>query len=477
MRSKTPKRRISYQDFANEVRRFPTSQLLQACASASIENYNRGGAFGGPPKHPDFALAAVAKASVIHGNDYRHTQLTSNSLRSLCGQLVNVDEPFVDDSDLRAFLLRTSYEQMPEQTPAFYGLARTRALLAESAAAVDQCTITPDFWQAVLSCSLDQLVGLAKLLHTCATLNQGVYDPLWFDLPNFAPALQELRLDAPAAVAEKNFVLDVESYKGIHERTRQDSPGLRRYEFNPLLVGPFVRIRNKKPIAPVLWPILYRATPGSLYYAGSKEAPGNCFNESLGQVFEHYVGRQLALFDALEVIPEIEFGRPTQRSVDYFVITERVVLLVEVKATPLTEASRLGGQTFDRDFARSPGKGFAQIERSAVLVRERHPEFLQIPADRTFLGLVVTLEPYYQVDSDLVGQSTDGLIPKLLCSSLELEALVSLEEESADQFLLDHVSSSEQSRGGLYSALQQARLGRNAVLDAAWASYPFQSGE
>lgn len=46
-----------------------------------------------------------------------------------------------------------------------------------------------------------------------------------------------------------------------------------------------------------------------------------------------------------------------------------------------------------------------QLSKSAALVRDRHPAFTRVPADRPLLGLVVTMEPFYTVNTPFTPQA------------------------------------------------------------------------
>ncbi len=458
----------SYWQFVQRVRRHRPSDLLKASASISIRNHLDERTRNGPPLHPDFALAAACKAAIVHGNEHRAAGVTMQDLRDVCGELVNVGDPFIDDKKLGSFLVRVAYEQFPYQVHPFNDLARTRALLIESAEQTAQGVIKPEFWSSVLSCSLDELVGLAIFLHSGALRNCGIYNPGWLCQPNFKEVFDILPRPVIERVVASHFVVTRGRFRELAAQSQLQDPQLKRYEFNPLLVGPFIELEGQRPIAPILRPILYRATPGSLYYVGV-EAAGTVFTEALGRVFEHYVGRQLQLCGPDALIPEVGYDTG-KKSVDFIVVMPKAILLVEAKATPLTQHARLGGDRLQMDFARAAGKGIDQIERTAGLIRARHPAFSAIPADRAILGLVVTMEPYYQCDTDLVFRRNAGSVPTSLCSAWELEQLMSLVSLRADEVLLKMSAST---RGSISHALQTLTIGCNEVLDQAWSKYPF----
>ena len=95
-------------------------------------------------------------------------------------------------------------------------------------------------------------------------------------------------------------------------------------------------------IIPVPNLIVRQASPLGIYYAGMKNW-GKSFADDVGPIFEAYVGRQLALIPDARLEGEVAYdGRSgEQLSVDWFVIFESCVVLVEVKSTRPTEQIRL----------------------------------------------------------------------------------------------------------------------------------------
>ena len=118
---------------------------------------------------------------------------------------------------------------------------------------------------------------------------------------------------------------------------------------------------------------------------------------------------------------------------DFFVVTDAVVVLVEVKSARPIRATRLGEPSGDDDTAKKVGHAFEQIERSAELVGSRHSALASIPADRPAVGLVVTLEPFHLVNTDwysdvLVRPS----IPTTVVSAHELESTIAVLRAQVD---------------------------------------------
>lgn len=391
--------RVTWNEFRQYVRRFKPSDILTASAALSALNSRR--ALGsGPSGTEDFALALIAKTAICHGNEFRRAKVTNQEIRKLCRMVVNLPDPFLIDKNVGSFMVRIGHEQLPYQAAHSQPIGRTRALLIDAAAAAKQHVINASFWRSALGCTLEEFVGVSLLLYAASIKHSGTFDQSWLNHPNFAPVFEQMPRDVVSAVIDRWFVQTVEQFRVTAEAADLRDFSLKRYEFNPLLRAPFVAIGSNAPIAPVLPRVLLRATPGSLYYIGIEHGQDE-FANALGSVFETYVGMQLKLSNPESLIGEREF-RKGAKSVDYIVILSSVLLLVEVKATPLTIRSRLGLESLRKDIARVPGKAEVQIERTAKLVRERNVAFSDVPPDKPILGMIVTLEPYFACDNNWV---------------------------------------------------------------------------
>lgn len=98
---------------------------------------------------------------------------------------------------------------------------------------------------------------------------------------------------------------------------------------------------------------------------------------------------------AAKVYPEVHSDEGQKKSCDYIVVMDTVVLLVEAKVTRPLIAYRTG---LDPEPTLKRMRGARdQIPETARLIREAHPAFAHIPADR--IGLIATLEPYFLTQS------------------------------------------------------------------------------
>ncbi|HSH60960.1 MAG TPA: hypothetical protein VK988_15245 [Acidimicrobiales bacterium] len=474
-----PSQPTTFEEFVQRVRRHRVTDVLDAVAVASVALTNA--EFGHGPA-PEFAssvqpwsLAAVAKAAVVSGNDHRDKVVTVGDLTDMCSLFVNVEDPILSTvpgaDHLSSFLVRIAYEQFPSQLSVFEELARTEALLGDAAGRVEQSVINQAFWEAALGCSLVDFVGLGLLLNIGALCNAGYYDPGWLAQPNFRAVTAVLPRHLIERVAQRHFLASRGDFRRTAMQHRLQDRYLRRFEFNPLVVHPFIEQPDGRFVSPIPRYALTRATPTGLYYIGLKHG-GKAFTDALGSVFEDYVGSHLALLAPEQLLHDVEYRRG-HRTADWIVVLPRAVLVVEAKATPLSEAARLGGERLGPDLQRAPGKAIRQIERTAELIKSGHAA-LGVPRDRPIIGLVATLEPYFQCNSDLVWRRDAGAVPVLLASSRELENLVAISERGVDDLLLEVTARGELGQWNLGRAIAESNLGRNPILDRAWDTYPFR---
>lgn len=471
---------IRYDEFLQRVRRHRTTDVLNAVATASVilteHDYRQRPDVPFTNNVQHWSLAAVAKAAIAGGNDHRSRPVTQLDLEQMCQAFISVEEPFTKEPNapgsLAAFLIRTAYEQFPSQLSVFEELGRTEALLSEAARSEGQEVITPEFWCGALGCSLAEFVGVGLLLNIGALKNGGYYDPGWLRQPNFGPVLDELPRQVIEPVTKRHFLASRETFRCTAEAHREAHRYFRRFEFNPLAVHPFVQQPDGRYIAPCPRYALTRASPTGLYYIGL-EHKGVRFTQALGKVFERYVGSHLHLLEPELALHDVEYKRG-QRAADWVVVLPKAVLIVEAKATPLTAGARVGSDRLQLDLERTPGRAIEQIDNTTALIRARHPAFKDVPDDRPFIGLVVTLEPYFQANSDLVWSRPQSTTSVLIAASRELEALVTIADAPVDEVLLDLVADAELSRSNLGNAVAKHQRGRNPILDRAWDRYPFR---
>jgi hypothetical protein len=216
--------------------------------------------------------------------------------------------------------------------------------------------------------------------------------------------------------------------------------------------------------------IIDRITPTGLYFIGL-DVFGSRFTAALGCMFERYVGAQLRLLRHATVHDEVVYGSPERRTTDFFVVTDEVVVLVEVKASRPVLATRVGQPEGDEDIGKKIGNARTQILATAKLIEENHPAVADIPKGRPVRGLVVTLEPFHLVQTflyeEVLGESP---VPVTIAWAHDLEGVVATLAEHPDvgERLLRALTPEPDSPPSLLDAAQGLAAQPNPILSNGW---------
>lgn len=381
-----------------------------------------------------------------------------------------------DQDALARYLLPAAGEQMIHQEPVFQELARSAAMLTQTTGTREARCLRPGWEEELLGASLSHYVGIAQLLWASAISCAGRFDPDSLMAPGAEPICAEIPATTIMSVAEKHFVTDTAAFRQANDSARMTTdPLLRRYEYNPLRGTPLV----KGGLRPGLPRTGQPADPGQgeplgIYHTGVARF-GNAFAQDLGDLFEAYVGRQLRLLPDTTVHPEIVYGQNQALSVDWIVVTEELVLLVEVKSVRPTAHLRLANEQRVDEVKRMLGHAYEQIDNTAALIASGQKEFAEAPTDRPVHGLIVTMEPFHIVNAPLQRALLPATtVPVTVCSISELENMVTITDTPLGRLLLERAADAQRSAYALREALSGHTQARNAVLDAGWDSYPWR---
>ncbi|NEE23023.1 hypothetical protein G3M58_93310 [Streptomyces sp. SID7499] len=364
---------------------------------------------------------------------------------------------------------------MTYQEPVFQELARAAAMLTQTTGTREARCLRPGWEEELLGISLSHYVGIAQLLWASAISCAGQFDPDSLEAPGAEPICAEIPATTILSVAEKHFVTDAAAFRQVNEQARMTTdPLLRRYEYSPLRGTPLVKGYGPGFLAPVSQLIPAKASPLGIYYTGVARF-GNAFAQDLGDLFEAYVGRQLGPLPEASVHPEIVYGQNQALSVDWIVVTEELVLLVEVKSVRPTVHLRLANERRVDELKRMLGRAYEQIDHTAALIASGRKEFAKVPADRPMHGLIVTMEPFHIVNAPVQRpQLPATTVPVTVCSISELENMVTITDAPVGRLLLERAADAQRSTYALREALLGHTHARNAVLDAGWDSYPWR---
>ena len=460
-------RLVSEEEYRQRVRRHRPSSLLPLIAAAAAR-YNRPDRpqpwLDSPyKKYTPWALADAARVCLAYGTEHQRSNASEDDLFQILAAYSSLKDPTLFSADdpavrLRDFMMRMSGEQMAWQAPEFHSLARTAALYLHTLFPTHRRPrfIKPGWEAEIFGCSLSDYVGTAQLMWAAALTCAGRFDPEAIfgsaDGQRFAATVGQHTVEQ---VAGRHFTIDTATFKKAEQRsvTSQQrlagaSTGLyRRFAYNPLAGRPAVTGCGPGLLCPSPSLVWRKATPPGIYHTG-REHFGPDFLQETGYLFEEYIGRQLRLIPHTHVLGEITYtkGKNELQSVDWLVVFDDLVLLVEVKSMMPTESSRLG---LERGVAETDAKltrAYRQINRTSALIDQRHPAFTDIPSDRPRQALVVTLEPFPVPNAHLphLDLPTPD-IPTAVTSSQEIERLVTLADITPSALLLERAADPERS--------------------------------
>lgn len=460
-----------YSEVIQAIRRYRPSQVVPFLAEYSSER-ERAFHAGDTTQWYPWAISAIAKESVLRGNEFRSSEINLEALAELVHDFNGSGGPLPEQTPA-SMLTPILYEQFPYQEPLFEEMARAHLLFAH-----DEPGQTPTPWEEVLGVGLDQAIRASHVLHAWVNNNGGRYDPAILDMPHFQEVFERVaprsEIEATASLLTST-IDDLKRARVTADRKQRIPAALERYAFNPLKARPLVDMGARGIWAPQTMLVPRAFLGANLYYRGL-DRWGKPFADGLGKRVESYVGRQLALLDGIQVHPEVEYIRG-KRSIDWMWVTDEAVILVECKAARMTLDAQAGGDTLESLMERYIGGARKQIDTTARLIRENHPAFKHIPNDRPIVSVITTAEPFYLADTPFSGYISTGEVPAMTMSLRELEVLVGYTEPEAAAMVIEHAN--RDGDGGRFVAkFDDAALQRhNPILEEAWLAFDFLERE
>jgi len=324
--------------------------------------------------------------------------------------------------------------------------------------------------------SLPDFVAIGFALHVAALRGGGILRRSELASPSWIPVWSQLDTADDFSEAEpvvgRCFSQTVDEMRGQPTGVPDEYV---KWAFNPLVAKPLVQLDNHRLLAPEPRLLLHRISPTGLYFVGL-EAFGDSFPDALGCLFEAYVGAQLRSLGQGSVFPDVIFGKPEQKTVDWFLVLDDLVLLVEAKASRPIEATRLGIGDGDDDLLGKLGKGINQLQRTYELLRDGTSELSHIPTDRPIAGIVVTLEPFHLANTLIWDETLPTCdIPSAVVPIQELEGTIGAVQGALDigQRIHSALTPTSPSPPSLGAAAEGLEPKPNPILDAAWARLPW----
>jgi hypothetical protein len=268
------RRRPTWDDLTQRVRRHRPSELLPAIAVTALE-YGPQEVWIRDRLRLPWSLAVAAKVSIVHGNEHRRSGVTHRDVAEICQALNMIEDPLGADADdptttVTAFMVRTENEQFRWQTSMFEEISRFTALF-ESLDALSLKVIDYSLLGRIMGCGLGDFTTTGFALWVGAEKNSGFFDPDWPSLAALEPHISRARL---REVLESHFLYDFAQFKAAAAETAQPNRDLRRHEFNPLTSRPFVTLPDGRHVAPQPKLVIQKLSPSTLYYAGISQLEG-----------------------------------------------------------------------------------------------------------------------------------------------------------------------------------------------------------
>lgn len=424
-----------------------------------------------------WALADIARVSLVHGREHRGAPAGLADVLECVGWYNDLDDPDLfahRPGAVTNLFLRMAGEQLAYNLPPQATISRSVAMLEQTVPSRTPRIMRTGWAQELLGGSLADFVGTGFLLQTACGPNVGLFDLSWVEDQNPIGLDEYMDLATVRRILRTQFTSTVREFKLKNAEHHHPGP-YRRFSHNPILNTPAISGVVDKLLIPVAPVITRKVSPQGIYYAGVAKW-GNSFAEDMGDLFEQYVGRQLKLVPDARVYAEITYGPQRKKTIDWFVVLDNAVLLIEAKSVRPTDPVRMADTRSSEELSRMLGKAFEQINKTSQLMDEGQAELAIIPSSLPRIGLVITMEDFHVANSAFVRNlyRTDEGIPAFVASIAELEWAVTL-QRPLDSFLLDLVNDPESQGRSIRSKYGSEEAQPNSVIEEAWQTHPFSN--
>jgi hypothetical protein len=466
--------RTTDDDYIRRVLRYRPSSLIPWVANVGAQ-YSEIGSWenGDYMRFTPWALADIARISLVGGSEFLHDASRNDLLqcaedyRNLLDPELGINEPGAAEG----FLLRMGYEQLPFRQSLKGEIARNIALFEQTPPSKPLTVIRAGWEEELLGCTLQQYAGIGFCVYAASKQHRGQFSPNWFNDPALHLITSHIPVPRMRDVLDREFTGGRDYYRSFAD-DNQPSP-YRRFGYNPLLGRPVVRLGHRL-LVPVPLQVIRKVSPVGLWYSGI-DRWGNSFAEDVGDLFQQYVGRVLRTIPDTHVYPEIAYDPDgDKRSVDWIVLWDNVIMLVEVKSTRSTQSIRTGNAQGWTDLKDRLGHAYQQIATTSDLIGTAHPKFSHIPNNVARIGLIVTMEPFHFMDAGLMRNmiGVTPAVPLRLCSINDLEWLACIPDRSIGDHLLELMTDpTKEGWEVLGEEFAGVEFAPNAVLDQAWSTF------
>lgn len=424
---------VKYSEYVQRVRSFSRSDLLRGLSAISTRvNRNRvAGQEPRPPAVQEFTLAGVARTSLARGNDHRDRETTFELVARMCSEYIETSYTPQDGHNMGELLRPIYFEQLLVQLSPMYNIARAHALFNDYLPQVKNAPSTAEIENVLGVPTVEDFIRIGFVLHTASMQHEGILPRSLLLSAKVAPMFYPLLADDIMAHLQRHYALHLNEHaRRAVEALKKAPNGQEALAFNPLQASPLINM-GQDFISPAPHFLVDKFSGTGLFYTLAGALNGK-FTDALGHAFEDYVADHLGLLSAPKLQREITFGRDNQKSCDFLMVFNELVLLVEVKSSRPPESFRQSISPAKDLY--SLKKAREQLLKTADHISERHEAFAHIPNDRPLRALVVTLEPHLVSGTEAQSEILEGPegIPILEIFSHDLEDFCGKHQPNAE---------------------------------------------
>ena len=365
-----------------------------------------------------------------------------------------------NDSNPALLLLRVIGSQFPYHVNKFEALGRSLLLFEEIPRALRDQSVMPDFdlearFRAVSGgLRISQFVKLGFVAWCFSQHPAGLTNRV---LEECQRRGLKVGTATEIRVAFQLLSSSVEGFRELYARSnRQSDVRFGMYEFNPLHVSPLIRPWGHEPfwserggrmIAPVPDLIISRVSLG--IYHQLLTAYGTEFSQYFGHVFAEYCGYLIRAAGRGSVLTEDEIRKryPStkgRKAPDWVIVDGNTAILIECKATRFTRAAiQTGSAATVNDSLKQVRKGLKQLYQFREACRAGAAGLEALHHCTEYVPVVLTLEPYYAVNSPFFRDELDAVLRAEGVANLSWRLVAMEELELIERYVRGGISWTE----------------------------------
>lgn len=355
-----------------------------------------------------WTIAYFAMVLLRRSNQYRRGTLNSDKFVQAINYYYEADEPPSDNEDQNAisFLTRLLFQQLPYQREWWSGITRAQFMYGSSHGPDEEflAQIVSDIYGMSYNEVLSLCLSIYFVLYDRAASQRECSFTLKELTTGFLPWIDASKLTNLVRLISQTQ----QEFRGSCQSSELPDRSLRKYDFNPLLSKPLIRIGDRyyAPV-PMLLPVW--ATEGIAYalssYAVTSGYRGE-FGDALGHAFENSIAKLLSQYNKDYVREKpLRIKGQHDRPADFIVVENKVGLIFDCKSRRVQLKHREGCQdAIQRDYE-DIVKALEQDVKTTGWIRQRVGYLgneKMLAGVEKFIYAVVTMDEYYLANSSIV---------------------------------------------------------------------------